>query len=45
MLELDFDDTFVKSFNWSLISQACTRVQHAQDFSRIMALGVYCIIY
>jgi len=38
-LELDFDDTFVKSFNWSSISQAYTRGLHAQDFLRMMVLN------
>ena len=45
MLELDFDETFVKPCHWSCISQAYTRVLHAQDFPRIMAIDVYCIIY
>ena len=45
MLELDFDDTFVKSFHWSPISQAYTRVLHAQDIPKIMAIDVYCIVY
>jgi len=44
-LELDFDDKFVKSFYWSPISQAYTRVLHAQDFLRIMAIDVYHIVY
>ena len=45
MLELDFDNTFVKPFYWSSILQAYTRVLHAQNFPRIMAMDVYCIIY
>jgi len=45
MLELDFDDTFVKPFYWNFISQAYTRVLHAQDFLKIMAMDVYCIVY
>ena len=45
MLKLDSDDTFVKSFHWSSISQAYTRVPHAQDFPRIMAMDVYSIVY
>ena len=34
MLELDSDDTFVKPFHWSSISQAYTRVLHAQDIPK-----------
>ena len=45
MLELNFDDTFMKSFHWSLISQAYTRGLHAQDFPSMMAIDVYYIIY
>ena len=45
MLELDFDDTFVKPLHWSSISQAYTRILQAQDFSMIMAMDVYCNIY
>ena len=45
MLELDFDDTFVKPFHWSSISQAYIRVLHAQDFPKIMAIDVYCNVY
>ena len=45
LLELDFDDTFVKSFHWSSISQAYTRGLHAQDFPRMMAIDVYYIVY
>ena len=32
--ELAFDDTFVKTFQWSSISQAYTRVLHAQDIPK-----------
>ena len=45
MLELDFDDTFVKPFHWSSILQGYTRVLHAQDFPRIMVMDVYCDVY
>jgi len=34
MLELAFDDTFVKPFQWNSISQVYTRVLHAQDFQK-----------
>ena len=45
ILELDFDVIFVKPFHWSSISQAYTRVLHAQDFPRIMGMDVYCNVY
>ena len=45
VLELDFDDTFVKPLHWSSISQAYIRVLHAQDFPRTMAMDVYCFVY
>jgi len=45
MLELDFDDTFVKLYHWSSILQAYIRVLHAQDFPRIMVMDVYCTVY
>ena len=45
MLELYSDDIFVKPFHWSSISQVYTRVLHAQDFPRIMAMDVFCNVY
>ena len=42
MLELDFDDTFVKPYYWSSISQAYTRVLHVQDFPKRVAME--CIV-
>jgi len=45
VLELDFDDTFVKPYYWSSISQAYTRVLHIQDFPKRVAIDVYCNIY
>ena len=47
MLELAFDDTFVKlfPFQWSSILQAYSRVLHAQDSSKRVAMDVYCNIY
>ena len=45
MLELDFDDKFVKPFHWSSISQAYTRVLHAQDFPKRVTMDVFCNIY
>ena len=44
MLKLDFDDTFVKPYYWSFISQAYTSVLHAQDFPKRVAMDVYCNI-
>jgi len=43
-LELPVDDTFVKSFQWNSISQTYTRVLHAQDFLRRVAMVVFCNI-
>ena len=43
MLELDFDETFVKSFYWSPISQAYTRVLHAQKLPKDYGYG--CVLY
>ena len=42
LLELAFDDTFVKSYHWSSISQAYSRVLHDQDFLKRVAIDVYC---
>ena len=42
LLELAFDDTFVKTFQWSSILQAYSRVLHAQDFPKRVAMDVYC---
>ena len=44
MLELDSNDTFVKPFHWSSISQAYTRALHAQDFPKINDYG-YVLYY
>ena len=40
LLELDIDDTFVKPFYWSSISQAYTRVLHVQDFPKRVVMDV-----
>ena len=42
MLELAFDDTFMKTFHWSSILQAYSRVLHAQDFPKRVVMDVYC---
>ena len=42
MLELAFDDTFVKPFQWSSFAQAYLRVLHDQDFPKRVAIDVYC---
>ena len=42
MLELAFDDTFVKTFQWSSILQAYSRILHDQDFPKRVAFDVYC---
>jgi len=42
LLELAFDDTFVKTFQWSSILQAYSRVLHDQDFPKRVAMDVYC---
>ena len=34
LLELAFDDTFVKPFQWSSFAQAYSRVRHDQDFPK-----------
>jgi len=45
VLELDFDDIFVKSFQWSSISQAYTRVLHAPTCSRLSKdYGYGCVL-
>jgi len=41
MLELAFDDTFVKTYQWSFILQTYSRVLHAQDFPMRVAFDVY----
>ena len=41
MLELTFDDTFVKTYQWSSILQAYSRVLHDQDFPKRVAIDVY----
>jgi len=45
VLELAFDDTFVKTLYWSSISQVYSRVLHVQDFPKRVAIDVYCNIY
>ena len=45
MLELTFDDTFVKTYHWSSILQAYSKVLHDQDFPKRVAMNVYCIDY
>ena len=45
VLELAFDDTFVKPFQWSSILQAYSRVLHDQYFPKRVAMDVYCNIY
>ena len=45
VLELAFDDTFVKPYHWSSILQAYSRVLHDQDFPKRVAMNVYCIDY
>ena len=42
MLELAFNDTFVKTYQWSSILQAYSRVLHDQDFPKRVAIDVYC---
>ena len=42
MLELAFDDTSVKPFQWSFILQAYSRVLHDQDFQKRVAIDVDC---
>jgi len=37
-----FDDTFVKIYHWSSILQTYSRVLHAQDFPKRVAMDVYC---
>jgi len=45
MLELDSDDTFVKPYYWSSISEAYTRVLHASTCSRLPKESVYgCVL-
>ena len=44
MLELAFDDTFVKPSQWSSFAQAYSRVLHDQDFSKRVAMVVFCNI-
>ena len=45
VLELAFDDTFVKTYHWSSIVQAYSRVLHDQDFPKRVAMNVYYNIY
>ena len=45
MLELDSDDTFVKPYYWSSISQAYIRVLYVQDFPKRVVMDVYYNIY
>ena len=40
MLELAFDDTFVKPFNGALSYKP--KVLHAQDFPKRVSMDVYC---
>jgi len=42
LLELAFDDTFVKPYYWSSILQAYSRVLHDQDFPKRVTMDVYC---
>ena len=42
MLKLTFDDTFVKTYHWSSILQAYSRVLQDQDFPKRVAIDVYC---
>ena len=42
MLELAFDDTFVKPYQCSSFLQAYSRVLHDQDFPKRVAIDVYC---
>ena len=42
LLELAFDGTFVKPFQWSSIFQAYSRVLHDQNFPKRDAIDVYC---
>jgi len=44
LLELAFDDTFVKPFQWSSFAQAYSRVLHDQDFPKRVDMDVYCNI-
>jgi len=44
LLELAFDDTFVKTYQWSSFAQAYSRVLHDQDFPKRMTMDVYCNI-
>jgi len=45
LLELEFDDTFVKPFHWSSISQAYTRVLHTSTCSRHLKNNGYgCVL-
>ena len=41
MLELNFDDTFVKT-SFGALSQAYSRVLHDQDFPKRVDNDVYC---
>ena len=42
LLELAFDDTFMKTYQWTSILQTYSRVLHAQDFPMRVAIDVYC---
>ena len=42
LLELAFNDTFVKIYQWSSILQAYSRVLHDQNFPKRAAIDVYC---
>jgi len=44
LLELAFDDTFVKTYHWSSILQAYSRVLRDQDFPKRVAMDVFCNI-
>ena len=40
-----FDDNICDALHWNSISQAYTRVLHAQDFPKRMAMDVYCNVH
>ena len=42
VLELAFDDTFVKTYHLELYLKAYSRVLHAQDFPKRVDNDVYC---
>jgi len=42
VLELAFDDIFVKIYNSELYLKTYSRVLHAQDFPKRVTMDVYC---